>query len=356
MERFRETLRYKFFRFLILKGVYSVSARVRLASSRLRFNPFQEIALRMAVWGGRLDDTDAYGGLLRFEEECCGRLFQYYGWGRLNPVDAAYVEDGFCREFLELLGEPKPIFIIDLSLLLDHVSESEYLSLRSQVSATLGVLRQYLWDQHLALTSSKPGVGLWFKLLLGRARVTITGLSSRDFLASLNIRRPILLDPYAERDLDGRDVMEADAFIVGGVVDKVPRPGATKAIGRLIEEAKPRRIALRGSLIGVPNRINSIVEIVLRARYETCGNVEKAITTVMSPRDIRMRAYVEISREARGRGYVNWSLYCRLREWLPLTREDFLKAARMAHVEVRGRLEECETVSKDQSRHRCAQR
>ena len=161
----------------------------------------------------------------------------------------------------------------------------------------------------------------------------------------------MLLDPYADTPLGPRDVLEAEAFIVGGIVDKVPRPRATEAISRLIPWAARRRVELKGSIIGVPNTINSIIEIVLKARYDYGGDVERAVRSVMSPADARLRAYVEISRRARGRGKVDWSFYCELASWLPITRDDFLRAARMAHVEVVGEPQECERVSKDQSLH-----
>ena len=339
-----ELLWVKLLKAMMERGWYSVSAKVRLSSSRLRQNPFQEIAVRLAVWGGRLCDRDAYGGLLRGVEVCCNRFFRYYGWGRLYRVDAVYVDEGLWPEFFNLLGEARPLVVIDLSQLLDHVNESEYLSLRSQVAATLGVLRQYLWDNHLIVTGARPGVGQWLRLLLGRARIRVTSHTTAEFLEALGSPRAIVLDPSAPSSLGSDDVTAAEVFIVGGIVDKVPRPGATTAISRPLLSrglAEPRKITLKGSIIGVPNRINAIVEILLRARYETCGDVDRAVAASMSPRDARLRAYVEISREAGRKRYVTWEFYCRLRSWLPLTPEEFLRAARMAHVEVKGRPGEC---------------
>ena len=339
-----ELLWVKLLRVMVERGWYSVSAKVRLSSSRLKLNPFQEIAVRLAVWGGRLCDRDAYGGLLRRVETCCGRFFRYHGWGRLYSVDAVYVDEGVWPEFFDSLGETRPLIVIDFSQLLDHVSESEYLSLRSQVAATLGVVRQYLWDDHLVIAGARPGVGQWLRLLLGRARIRVTSYTTVGLLEALGHPRAIVLDPSAPSSLGPGDVASAEVFIVGGIVDKVPRPGATTAISRLLVSrglAEPKKVALKGSLIGVPNRINAIVEILLKARYETCGDVDKAVASTMSPRDARLRAYLEISREAGKTGYVTWELYCRLRRWLPLTPKDFLRAARMAHVEVRGKPSEC---------------
>jgi hypothetical protein len=38
----------------------------------------------------------------------------------------------------------------------------------------------------------------------------------------------------------------------------------------------------------------------------------------------------------KGRSYVTRDLYEELRKWLPLTYDEFLEAARRAHVEVKG--------------------
>jgi tRNA (adenine9-N1/guanine9-N1)-methyltransferase len=326
------------------RGWERISSRTRLSSSRLSVNPFQEIAVRALVWGGGFTEYGACGGLERFSERYRGRRFTYHGWGCSRRVDVVYTHEGSNAHIVaEMLAqEPRPLIVIDLSQLLDHKLDSEYASLRSQVAATLGAVRLFLWDAHLLLTSVKPGVAHWLSAMLGRARVSFTRLDVGEALEALGVRRVILLDPSAEEPLRGDEVLEADAFIIGGIVDKIPRPGATAALSRLIPWARRRKILLRGSLIGVPNRINAITEIILRARYQTCGDIDAAIRGTMSPHDARLRAYVEISRRASRSRRVDWGFYCELKRWLPLTRDDFLRAARMAHVEVVGSPSECE--------------
>ncbi len=261
-------------------------------------------------------------------------------WGRLLYLEApgGVAADavlrrgpgGLRRRMLELLPLiPRPVVAIDFSLAWSHLP-SEARSLRKQVGAALGVLRAYLWDAHLLLASLSPGLLEWLRGFLGRALVQRSWLPADEALMLRGYRRIILLDPSAEEPLTPRDAMEADAFILGGIVDRMPRPGATRRLSlRGFYEA--RRLVLRGETHGVPNRLNMLVEILLRARYIHCGDLEKAIIEAMAPRDVRLRAVVEISRWLRGRrAVVPWSLYCELRSWLPLTPRDFVKAVRMA--------------------------
>ncbi len=331
-----ETPKAKLLFFLNQRGYYHVSSKVRLSNARLAFDPFQEIAVRLLVWGGQLSSRNAYGGPVKSIATCCGRNFYYHGWGSLTRVDAVYVSEGFEKEFVRLNDDTKPLIVIELSQLLEHRLENEYASLRSQIASTLGVIRLFLWDAHLLLTSARDGLYSWLSPLLGRARVRITSLSVGDALEELGVRNVVLLDPNADESLSSNDVKSAEAFIVGGIVDRVPRPGATAKLLRLIPWAKRRRVELRGSIIGVPNRLNAIVEIILKARYKFCGNIEKAILDTMSPHDVRLRAYVEIARRAGKAKKIDWNFYCELRKWLPLTINDFVKAARMAHVELVG--------------------
>jgi len=49
---------------------------------------------------------------------------------------------------------------------------------------------------------------------------------------------------------------------------------------------------------------------------------------------VAYRAYVEIAKRAGRTGRIGWDFYCELRKWLPITIREFLRAARMAHVEI----------------------
>jgi len=155
----------------------------------------------------------------------------------------------------------------------------------------------------------------------------------RGFKVWASYRTQIVLNaPEAE------DVNTADAFLIGGIVDKIPRPGLSRMLDSLVPWGVPRKIELRGSVIGVPERINRIIEVILKSRYVYNGDVERAIITTMTKKDRVARAYREITKELREkeRSYVTRDLYEELRRWLPLTYDEFLEAARRAHAEVKG--------------------
>ena len=348
----RECLFYRLLHLLEKQGWSKLGLAAWIKSARLRYNGFQEIALRVLVWNGIVAEVDHIRGAVHHELLYRGRLYRFIlGRGDVR-ADAAYFQSTVCKrpcirrdELIELLP-PKatPLIVIDLSQLPEH-NLDESSSLRRQLAATLGVIRHYLWDRHLLLTSAPEGTIGWLHSFIHSPFIRVTSLPTDEALDAYGYTgRAILLDPSADRPLSREDVLEAEAFILGGIVDKRPRPGATAKLP--IEKARRRRVELRGSLIGVPNTINTLVDAILRARYLYDGDVERALYDVIPPHEARIRAYVEIARAASKTGCIDWSFYEELRRWLPLRPRDFEKAARMAGVKI------CErNVSKDQSHH-----
>lgn len=332
---YRELPRYRLLDALQGRGWYSLGSLVHLDSGRVKSNPFQELLVRILSWGGGFVEASHWTGSERFCEEYRGAVFRYIAGRGGSRADAVYTPEADWRsKLLQRLPEPLPLIVIDLSLVDKHVSMTELRSLRRQVGATLGVVRRYLWDRHLLLAGGPPGAYEWLHMFMGRGLVDYSLLPSDEAALLRGARRIILLDPNAEQGLRPSDVLEADAFIIGGIVDRLPRPGETRRL-MLRGLAEPRKLALRGSIHGVPSRLNMLAEIILKARYETCGDVEEAIRSVMSPRDARLRAYVELARWSQGRRKkAPWSLYEELASWLPLSPRDFVRAARMAGLEV----------------------
>jgi len=241
------------------------------------------------------------------------------------------------KELLDLLPEPPfPLFVIDVSLKYIH-TEEELEKLRLQIAVSLSTIREYLWDRHLAITSADPETSRWLSEYLGRNKTIITDSKPNEVLWSLGADMVVILRPDAPENLTPDDIMKADAFLIGGVVDLMPRRGLSRILDNLVPWGIPRRIALRGSVIGVPERINRIVEILLKARYLYKGNLEKAIVTSMSKRDVMNRVFVEIMRNSYPCGKVrcvSYDLYKSLRKWLPLSENDFRLAASKAGVQI----------------------
>lgn len=209
----------------------------------------------------------------------------------------------------ELLREvPKyPMFIIDLSFWHEH-TEGEKKELVEQILMSLKVVRSFLWDECLVITSSNSE----FEYLLGKFarnlihRMIITKDNALTYLRRLMIREkivPVVLDPEAIQDLTIQDLNLYNIYILGGIVDKerVDKYGTYRLYNtlKLYELNIPRsRISLKGSIIGVPDRINRIIEIILLAKY-VLNNLEKAILTVQSRRDKYLRVTYEIQKYAR---------------------------------------------------------
>ncbi len=266
-----------------------------------------------------------------------GRLCIGHGKGSENADAIISYQNKPCvtrKELLSVLEEYKPLIVIDLGLIASHLGR-ELRSLRVQVGGVLGIIRRYLWDRHLLLSSARPGVVEWLRAFMGRALFDYSELPGDEAASLRGARKIIVLDPLAEKPLTSMEALSADAFIIGGIIDILPRPGATRKLN-LRGLGEPRKITLRGSIHGVPSRLPQIAEIVLRARYETC-DVEEAVRRVMSPRDARLRAFIELMKWSRGQQRrVPLALYYELRKWLPISLRDFVRAAKMAKLEIEG--------------------
>lgn len=328
--RLDEMPRYRLYDIFIEHGFEKIAHLGRIRGPQWA-DPFQRLLVEALLRDMEPLERPHWRARPVYAEEYRGRRMVFLaGRGDTRP-DAVMGPGRWLRRLLleRLPPRPRPVFALDFSLLHRHSAE-EARSLRVQVGATLGTVRRYLWDAHLLLAGLPPGGLEWLRGFLGSPLVASTTLPADEALQLRGYRRVVLLDPSAEKPLSREDVLGADAFILGAIVDRTPRPGETQRL-RLRGAYEARRLELRGSIHGVPNRLNTLAEILLRARYELCGDVEKAILASMTPRDTRHRAYVEISRWLRGRRQrVPWSLYCELRKWLPLSPRDFIRAARMA--------------------------
>ena len=213
-----------------------------------------------------------------------------------SSCDAHLTKPGNCQVSLEFLMDlpRKPRFVIDLSLWKDH-TDSEKNELIEQVLASIGVVRRYLWDSNLELTNvpdeflerfNKFARGFRHGVVIRRGEPVIHG-------------NAVMLDPEGDCILNEELIRVMDMFIVGGIVDKERRvKGETARLYRLLGLNVPRcRIELRGSIIGVPDRINKVIEIILMALFEA-GSVEEAIIRAMSKRDRVNRLFYEFQRAA----------------------------------------------------------
>lgn len=190
-----------------------------------------------------------------------------------------------------------PRLIIDLWQWGEH-REGEKHELVEQILASLNVVRSFLWDGNLWLTHTP---GEFLELLSRHAR----GLRHRVNVAweLPPLRSPVVLDPEGPCVLTEEEVFQRSEFIVGGIVDKERvAKGATGRLARALGVERRCRIELRGSTVGVPDRINKVVEILVRT---LAGEpLEVAILKTQAKRDRVYRLMWEIQRRARRRGGV----------------------------------------------------
>ncbi|MEB3773560.1 MAG: tRNA (guanine-N1)-methyltransferase [Desulfurococcales archaeon] len=328
---------------LYRNSVFKLGSTVWLSRKKLAGLGFQYIAVEALVREHVIAEDPTVRGGEVYNTIYRDRLFSIFYPPGDHLADASLTPKPDGRKVLVswmdlqdmLPNPPLPVFVIDLSLKFIH-TEEEATKLKVQIAMSLSVIREYLWDAHLALTGVESGSTEWISDMVGYNKMTVTQNKPSELLWGLDADKVIILRPDAPQPLSRDDVLEADGFLIGGIVDKIPRPGLSRMLDNLVPWGMPRRLELRGSVIGVPERINRIIEILLKSRYMYNGDIEKAIVSTMTRKDVVSRAYVEIARRAARRGSVSWDLYRELKAWLPIRKKDFLEAAKKAKVEIVG--------------------
>ncbi len=200
------------------------------------------------------------------------------------------------------------MFVIDLSFWNEH-TEIEKNELIEQIVLTIKTVRNYLYDYSLALTSVNEEFLTYFENATRGMRydVLITRESLRNFIKKLfrfNRNAKIaVLDPEGDNILTDIDVKSYNVYILGGIIDKerVDKFGTFRLynLHRLWEFNIPRfKIALDGSVIGVPDRINKIVNIILMTLFDGYS-LRDAIVSQQSKRDRIYRWHYEIQKHSK---------------------------------------------------------
>jgi len=204
----------------------------------------------------------------------------------------------------------KVMFIIDVAFWHEH-TEIEKNELIEQIVLTVKTIRSYLYDFSIAITSASDEFIEYFNRATQgmQHNVTITRVGLREFLKNVFrlglVEKPrvAVLDPEAEFKLTTVDVKSYNVYILGGIIDKerVDKFGTLRLynLHRLWEFNIPRfKITIGDSIIGVPDRINKIVNIILAVLYEGL-DIEQAIILHQSKRDRIYRWMYEIQKYSR---------------------------------------------------------
>ncbi len=297
-----------FIEFLKSKNINCISTNSKKA---LKDDPIQYIARNFA--SGNF-------------EICCGRgryAFNLEG-EKIDECDfLAWKCRGINRKEIEDKLKSFPYIVIDCSLKHLH-SEKELKSLVKQLEKTLSVVRRYMWDERLVIASIETRTS------------AMHCKSVEEFLEKKRPKRVILLDPNSDEEFKGD---KADCYIVGGIVDKAGnKAGATAMIyERLIDKGfkvERRKILLRGDVIGVPDRINLITEVLLKVILDG-EEIEKAIYDVQNRKIARWRLRKEIAKNClriviNGRKFrvIKKSFFKEVSKWLKVNEEDFYRCSR----------------------------
>ncbi|WP_457614156.1 hypothetical protein [Methanopyrus sp.] len=221
-----------------------------------------------------------------------------------------------------------PHFVVDYRFWDEH-SDFGRTNLIRQTAVTASTLRLYLSDRHMSLVNVTPEVEERFLKAFPSFEGGLCG-DWEDLIAELGVDRVFLLDPNAEEELKENEIREDTVFVLGGIVDENMRGWTAKLASDIPCDVERRRITLKGSIVGVPDRINALVEALSRVIVE--GEVlERAILRVQSPRFARRR----LSRELRRIDELTEEELRRLREVVNLPRREILLEARRRGIELR---------------------
>jgi tRNA (adenine9-N1/guanine9-N1)-methyltransferase len=209
------------------------------------------------------------------------------------PCDAQLTKETCEKSInLDLLALSKPRFIIDLTLWNEH-TEHEKNELTEQILMSIHTMRKFLWDRNLELTN------------VPREFMDYLGKFAKGFINKVVIRRTgpyvngdaVILDPQGDCLLNNSNIRAFSTFVIGGIVDKERKiRGETSRLYKILGLDIPRcRIELRGSIIGVPDRINKVIEIILKVLING-EDLEESIITSMSRRDRENRLFYELQR------------------------------------------------------------
>lgn len=181
-------------------------------------------------------------------------------------------------------------FLIDLSLFNLHSRKGKK-SLITQLQHSLSTIRDFLFDTNLIIVGN---LNLDF---LGNNMVRLFKNIEN---ISLERYKAAILDPNGDLILNDDLLRFYDLFIIGGVVDV----GLEwyKATEYLFKDLNlPHvRIELDGSILGVPDRINLLIKILLETYYLEIP-LKDAIVKNQGKRDIIKRFWYEIKKYSKNK-------------------------------------------------------
>ncbi|WP_297420822.1 tRNA (guanine(9)-/adenine(9)-N1)-methyltransferase [Thermococcus sp.] len=268
----------------------------------------------------------------------------FFAWDlngrRVEGSHYAYVPSCMVEKFETVVGRKDllgglpnwPRFIIDLYHWEKH-SQTEKGKICLQTVQCYGLLRDYFTGSELAITWANSEFRRMYTGPLDR--ITIYDGPTAEFLKEEGISEVVLLDPWADEVFSEND-FDVGAFIIGGIVDtggnkKKTTPKIGEELERVGIKVRRRKIVLKGDVIGVPDRINRILGIILKMMVEG-KNMDEAVYEMQEPLHARWRLRKELPKHVirykiDGKTYrvVEKELFDYYSSWLKIRWEDFVK-------------------------------
>ncbi|QGA69305.1 tRNA (adenine(9)-N1)-methyltransferase Trm10 [Sulfolobus sp. E11-6] len=264
----------------------------------------QSIAINMFLYDDYgISKKRDYGKIISIEEKI--KILKGKG---MEITDYVFLKNGEIKVPSNIVPE-SPQFIIDLGNM-DFLLDEEKTSLEQQIRVSIKTIREYLFDYNLKLAHTPAS----FKLE-GRNKIEILNYIPKD--------NTIVLNPYGEITATEEMIRNTKFFIIGGIVDRGRRlKNATYELSRRYgyDELPQVKISLRGSTVGVPDRINSIIEILLKVL--TGYNLEEAIISTQSNADKVSRLIRELNTLEK----FDYNTIINLKNWLKIN-DKLLKLA-----------------------------
>ena len=242
--------------------------------------------------------TLSYGVVVGIESERGSAEFDHCIRRRCAKHEVKGVSEALREFVLEL-----PIFVLDFSLYELH-TETECKLLLPQLMSAISQVKRRLTELNIVLANVPTKLVSVIKELTAFKGLILNEIESARMYGNFSDRM-LLLDPYASEVLDESDCMKYQVFVLGMIIDdKIPRPYATSVMARILGVNLPRKkIVLWGSRVGVPNRVNKVIDIVLDIRAGK--RLEEAIIRNMSTYDKLHRLRYEVERLVRTRGALS---------------------------------------------------
>lgn len=233
---------------------------------------------------------------------------------------------------MNVMGEK--YFVIDLSLFELH-TEKEKKRLKLQLSQSIFVAKKYGVKDRLVLSGINKEVENDLRNYGIKQKMYPT---LKDFLESVNKINFLLFDPNADDVFRDTDHEKFDVFVIGGIVDATKdEKKTTSNLAKIFDEQRlkfsRKKVLLKGDVVGVPDRINLFLEMLLKVIHEK-QPLEKAIYETQSRKIARwrlrkeMKNYVEVRYEnGKKVRYVKKETFEELKKWLNIEYKDFERVA-----------------------------